>query len=379
MKATAVFMAVVCLLLIAPMARGDKAEALAKIDSLIESGHLDEAKQLIDHLMAHNPGDPDLKRLNQKWLVRKGDLGVLSTDVDFAKPENRKALREACFLVVRATMGGNPEEWSALLFAGDPEQVKEILTERTRVGSAEDRQTAELLLDPPEAPEPTTEELIADVKRGPDSCREALTIATRRKEKALRPFAKQIFGAKTTMDLRIAAAGLLLALGDAGQRDFLVEALEADRPIDAVNAARLLARQCGPTLLQLFKQVEENDLVLRAKPQILAEFIVGTGNWRDAEGKPAPGAVEFLTGLLTSPGHHVDAARALGALHDPAAVPALLDYLKKPRPADDEDEATAGGLGYLGRTSEGREQVHQAEEMRPTLVAAIALLRATAP
>ena len=101
MRATATVLAIVCLLLLATPSLGGKAEALAKIDALIESGQLDEAKRLIDHLMAHNPGDPDLERLNENWKVRKGDLGVLlKTEGDLWKPEHRAELREASFLVV---------------------------------------------------------------------------------------------------------------------------------------------------------------------------------------------------------------------------------------------------------------------------------------
>jgi len=379
MRATTTLLALVCLLLFASVTLGDKAEALAKIDSMIESGHLNEAKKLIDHLMAHNPGDEDLKRLNEKWKVRKGDLSVLKTDLDLAKPENRKFLREACFLVVRATMGGNPEEWPAFMHVGDDAELERILTARTKLGSEEERRTAESLLTPLPIEESTTEDLIADVKRGPDSCREALLVAAERKEKALRPYAKKIYASDTTPELRIAAAGLLLALGDEKKSKFLVKALETDRPMDALAAARLLARHSGASLPKLFKEVAANDRILRIKPQILSAILAGIGDWRDAEGKPVPGAREFLTGLLTSPRDHIDAARALGALHDPTLVPALLSYLQKPRPVDDDEGAAAGGLGYLGRGSDDHAEVHQAEEMRPILVAAIALLRATAP
>lgn len=383
MRATTTLLAIVCLFVCTSVSLADKkAEALAKIDSLIESGHLDDAKRLIDHLMAHNAGDPDLMRLNEKWKVRQGDLGLLATDLDLAKPENRAQLREACFLVVRATMGGNPEEWETLRQAGDDAQVTAILTERTKLGSEEERQTAKALLNPVPVKEPTKEELIADAKRGPDSCREALLLAAQWKVRALKPVAKQVFAADTSAGLRIAAAGLLLSLGDKSKRDALMESLETDRPVDAVTAARLLAVDPGTPLIDWFKAVEGNDRILRAKPQILSTILAEIGSWRGGDGLRTPGGREFLTGLLASPDHHIDAARALGALHDPEAVPALLDYLRKPRPLDEEDDATAGGLGYLGRghdEHDEHEEVHQAEELRPILVGAIALLRATAP
>ncbi len=378
MRTTAALLALVLVLLFCSPTLGDKkAEALARIDSLIESGHLDEAKKLIDHLLAHNPGDADLKRLFEKWKVRKGDLGALKTDLDLGKPENRGRLRDACFLVIRATMGGNPEEWAALLTVGDDAQAAGILNERMTRGSEEERRTAKAILNPLPIEEPTVEELVGDVKRGPDSCREALRLAARCKEKRLKPYAKKIFAADTTVELRIAAAGLLLALGDDSPRKFLLKALEADRPADAVAAARVLVRHPADPLTKLFGAVTEDERILRAKPQILEEILAGIGDWRDGEGQPTPGARKFLTDLLASPRHHIDAARALGALHDPKAVSALLAYLRKPLP--EEEGAAAGGLGFLGRETDAHAQAQEAEELRPILVGAIALLRATAP
>ncbi len=378
MRATATLLALVCLLLFASVSLGDKAEALAKVDSLIESGRLDEARKLIDHLMSYNPDDEDLKRLNEKWKVRKGDLGLFRTGLDLARRENRKALREACFLAVRATMGGNPEEWAALAEIRDDEVVKQILTERTLRGSEDERRTARELLHPGPTVIPTPEQLIADVKRGPDSCREALLIGAEGRVKALRPFAERIFAADTTMGLRVAAAGLLLSLGDKSKREFLRQALRADRPVDAVTAARLLAVDPGTPLIAWFKAAGENERILRAKPRILSVILGEIGSWRGEDGRRTPGAREFLTGLLASPDHHIDAARALGALHDPEAVSALLQYLRKPKPANDDD-AAAGGLGYLGGRNGAHAEVRQAEELRPILVACIAILRTTAP
>ncbi len=377
MRPTPKLLVIVLVLLLCSPTLGDKAEALAKIDSLIESGHLDQAKKLIDHLLAHNPEDADLKRLFEKWKVRKGDLGALKTDLDLGKPENRERLRDACFLVVTATMGGNPEEWAALLDVGDDTRAEAILNARTSHGSEEDRRTAKAILNPLPIEEPTVEELIADVKRGPDSCREALRLAAMRKERKLKPYAKKIFAADTTLELRIAAAGLLLALGDDSPRKFLLQTLEADRPADAVAAARVLVRRPAAPLTKLFTAVTENERILRAKPQILEEILAGIGDWRDGEGKPTPGARKFLTGLLVSPQHHIDAARALGALHDPEAVSPLLGYLRKPLPED--EDAAAGGLGFLGRGTNAHAEVQEAEELRPILVGVIALLRATAP
>jgi PBS lyase HEAT-like repeat-containing protein len=139
----------------------------------------------------------------------------------------------------------------------------------------------------------------------------------------------------------------------------------------------VLARHPKGKLTSLFAEVEEDEEILRVKPILLAEVLAAMGDYRDREGKPEAGVREFLTGQLSSPEHCVDAARALGALHDEAAVPALLAFLRNPRP-EDEDDATGGGLGFLGRSTGARAETAAAESLRHILVGAIALLRSTA-
>jgi hypothetical protein len=367
----------ICVLLLllvvlpAPPVRAGKAEALAKIEKLLEEGHLDEAKALIDHLLAHNPGDADLLRLREVWRVRKGKLGELLAEEDLERPEKREVLRDLCWRIVEATAPGNAEEWDALLRAGDDERAKKLLERRRESGNEEEKRVAARLLSPEARERPTAEALVAELRKGPAEALAALRVAEEDRVAAAKPYAKQILAKAGDPELRFAAAAVLLALGDEGPRTALEKALHSSRPVDAVEAGRVLFRHPGKSKRagrELFERIRDDEAVLRAKSALLAIGIASIG----ASGED--GALEFLTGLLDDADHRVDAARALGVLGDAAAVPALLAYLRAPPP--EEEDATSAGLGYLGRKT-GIREAEATEEVRPALVGALSVLSVT--
>ncbi len=355
-------------------AKGSKAEVIAKIEALLEEGDLDGAKEMIDHFLARNAEDPDLLRLLDAWRVRKGGLAEFVEGEGLEKPENRERLRAAALRVVRATMRGNPDEWAGLRGAVDDRTFEALLVIPKVGGTPEDMRVAEEMLAPPApASERTPEALLAAAAAGRDERLSALREAEARKLAAMRPEAeKALAGAGDDAETRAAAAAVLLALGDEKPRAGLVAALSSERAVDAVEAMQVLARHPGKGAKPrqaLYAEVEKSEKILgRLKPTLQSLLI-------EALGRPPaePGAREFLEGLLASPVHHVDAARALGALGDPAALTALLAYLRAPLPSDEEDPA-GGGLGFLGQ-AEGLRAAAAAEEVRPYLVAAIAILR----
>ena len=367
-------------LTIAPAAHaGGKEEALAKIRTAMDAGHLDEAKHMIDHLLSRNPGDKDLLALLETWRVRKGQLGPILDEEGLGKPENFPRLRELCFEVVAATMGGNPEEWAGLRDLGeeDATRVTGLLEARLGAGSEEDRTTARALLEPEEPGPPsaaTPDELVARIRAGRGPAIDALRIGEETRVRKLTPFAEKVFeSAGSDFELRFAAAGCLLALGKDTPRKELRASLRAARAVEAAAALEVLLRHPGDgeaALLDLYREIEADEEILRAKPALLSMTIEAIGD----SGRPR--SREFLTGLLDSPDHRVDAARALGALHDVGAVEALIAYLRAP-PANPES-TVGGGLGFLGGTGPGKEAVAAAETVRPALVGAIAILRATA-
>ncbi len=358
---------------------GKKEEALAKIQAFLDEGDLENAKGLIDFLLRKNPGDADLLRLLDEWRIRKSGIGPLLEAGDLEKPENREKLRAILFRVVEATARGNPEEWEALLHAGDDARARRILARLAGGGAPEDRRVARDLLarigKPPPAPAPPrpVADLLCAAREGPESCLAALREAERRRLRALAPVARKVLASKASPELRFAAAGLLLALGESGPRRTLRAALSSPRAVEAVAAFEVLLRHPGKgerPLQALLEAVEKDETIGRAKPTLLALGFRAVAEARE------PGARALLTSHLAEPDLRVDAARALGVLGDPGAVPALLDYLRRPPPA--EEDATGGGLSFLGRT-QGLKDAAAAEEVRPLLVGALALLRVTAP
>ncbi|MHC4862212.1 MAG: HEAT repeat domain-containing protein, partial [Planctomycetota bacterium] len=321
----------------------------------------------------------DLHRLQDEWRLRKGQVKSL-----LMKGRCRVDVTGGCWRVIEATMRGNPEEWPILLRLletrpGDRDRVKVALERHRDRGAAEDRRVAaELLAKLGRAekapPDRSPEELVAAIRKGPEECLGALREAERRKVEEVAPLAKTVFAKAGSAELRFAAAGALLALGDEDPRKSLLEALRSERAIDAVHAVRVLLRHPGSgeaPIRALFAGIRADEEILRVKPTLLALAIEALG---ESEEK---GAREFLEGLLDSPRHRIDAARALGAIGDYGSNEALRRFLLTPPPRDEEG-ATEGGLGYLGKAA-GLEAAAEAEELRPLLVGAIAFLRLRTP
>jgi hypothetical protein len=355
--------------------RGKKAEVVTRIEALLAEGDLDGAKEMIDFFLGKNPGDADLLRLLDDWRVRKGDLSGLFAE-GLGKPERRADLRAAALRAVTATVRGNPEEWEALTRALPEDEWRALLAPLAASGTPEDRRTAEDLLArsaPAKVPERTPAELIEAAKAGRDGCLSALREGEARKLAELEPLAQKVFAsAGGDAELRAAAGGILLALGDAPARIALRKSLASSRPIDGVEAMQVLARHPGGgdrPIQSLLAGIEADEGILgRLKPTLIALGIAALCR------VPAEaGARVYLEGKLASPDYHADAARALGELGDPAAIPALLAFLRAPVPRD-EDDTTGGGLGFL-EGSEGLKEAAAADEVRPYLVASIALLR----
>jgi HEAT repeat protein len=382
MKTIACVLLLACLFAAAPpaTAKGSKAEVLQKIQALLDQGDLDQAKQMIDFFLGKNPGDADLLALADRWRVQRGDLSDLLAGEDLASPAKRELLRSAAFKIVAATMAGNPEEWDALLSVGDTDRVKALLARARDNGQPEDRQTATRLLGRLDAPEKAAEDVPPErllvAVRSPDPKQQLWGLGRAEADKVgiVRDDAERLWKKSGDIEVKYAAAGVLLALGDPAVRKELTAALHADRPVDAVQAGKVLIRHPGPapTALQtLVAKIEKDDAIGRARPTLLSLGLAGLA------GKGEPGTREFLEARLSRPDLRVDAARALGALGDPDAVPALIRYLKSPPPA--REEATAGGLGFLGSKTGGAAATAAAESIRPALVGALAILRLTRP
>lgn len=356
-------------------AKGGKAEVLQKIEALMDGGDYDQARQMIDYFLGKNPGDPDLLVLLDRWRVRQGDLaGVLEM------PEGREATRAACWRVVAATMKGNPDEWAPLLDAGDPARATDLLAGAKATGTPEDRRVAGELLErlaAPAAEGPTDvppERVLAAIRSDdPDQVLWGLRLAEERKLASAKADARRIWEKSDAPDEKYAAAAVLLALGEEKVGDALRETLRADRPVDAVEAGKALFRHPGadPKAAQkLLDAIGSDERIGRAKPTLVSLGLAAVA------GRNEPGAREYIEARLSEPDARVDAARALGALGDDAAVPALLEYLRSPPPA--REGATSGGLGFLGGRSGGASDAAAAETLRPALVGALAILRLTA-
>lgn len=359
----------------AALAKGSKAEVLRKIEALMDGGDDDQAKQMIDYFLGKNPGDADLLVLLDRWRVRQGDLaGVLE------KPEGREATRAACWRVVAATMKGNPDEWAPLLDAGDPARAKELLAAAKETGTPEDERVAGELLARLAAPAakgprdvPPDRILAAIRSEDPDQRLWGLGLAEERKLATARADAKRIFETADAPDEKYAAAAVLLALGEEKLRAGLRETLRADRPVDAVEAGKALFRHPGAdakAVQELLDAIGKDERIGRARPTLVSLGLAALAERKE------PGARSYLEARLAEPDVRVDAARALGALGDDAAVPALMEYLRSPPPA--REEATSGGLGFLGGHSGGASDAAAAETLRPALVGALAILRLTA-
>lgn len=373
------FCAVLLLAWAAPPAhaKGSKATVLKRIEKLLQEGDMDQAKRMIDFFLGKNPGDPDLLRLLDRWRVRKGDLGPILSGKDLADPRHRTELRRAAWRIVVATAPGNPDEWPALLDAGRSERVEKLLTQRRTQGDAEEQRMARKLLEEmsgqasPKAPR-SLDDLRAALKTSSrDEQVAALREAERRGLSALKPEAKKIYENAKDPELRFAAAGLLLAVGDRSIRPSVEKAARSGDAYREVEALKVLLRHPGPgrtPIQDRIRSMEKDDSIGLAKHTMLSLAIAALGTARE------PGALKFLESRLTNPTERVDATRALGALGDPAAVPALLHELRSPPKGD--DAASGGGLGFLAK-SEGARKAAQAEDVRPDLVAAIAILRVT--
>ncbi|MEN8151960.1 MAG: hypothetical protein ABFS86_19250 [Planctomycetota bacterium] len=356
-----------------------KQQVLDKIESLIEEGDLDTAGRMIDFFLDKNPGDEDLVRMKEKWRIAKGEVGPLLEEEGLGTPEKRKRLREVCWKIAGASMKGNPDEWEALLGTGEPAKAKGLLGKAAKRGAAEDRRTAETLIGrlDGKSPAPMTVKEIEGVLAGSDAAAQvrALRQIEDGKLSKLRRKAAEVHGSASDPEVRAAAAGALLALGDAKVRPTLLADLKSERPVEAVLAMEVLVRHPGKgkaPLIALFGKIEADEAILRVKPTLLSLAIGGIGDGQEE------GALEFLSKKLTEPTHAVDAARALGALGDEKAVDALIAYLKKP-PRSAEDDTTGSGLGFLGGQGKGMKDAAAAEELRPRLVGALAILRVTAP
>jgi hypothetical protein len=371
---------VLALVVAAPAARakGSKAEVLAKIEGLLESGDLDQAKQMIDFFLGKNPGDPDLLVLRDRWRVQQGDMAGL-----LAAPKDTAETRAACWRIVKATMKGNPEEWEALLHTGDDAQAKALLTAAKESGTPEDQRVAAEVLrgfDPPRPdsngyPDVPADRLLVALRsadRG--QVLWGLHVAEAKRPPEVEPDVKRIFGSSDDPETKYAAAAVLLSLGEYGIRQDLRTALRSDRPVTAVEAGKVLLRYPGddPKAVEtLLAAIEKDDAIGRAKPTLLSLGVMILAKRRE------PGALEFLEARLAAPDLRIDVARALGVLGDAKAVPVLLDWLKTPPPA--REEATSGGLGFLGGSMAGAKAAATAEALRPALVGALAVLRLTAP
>jgi len=357
-----------------------KQQVLDKIDSLIAEGDFDTAKRMIDHFLDKNPGDKELAAKLEKWRIARGDVGPILAEEGLATPEKRKRLRELCWKITGASMQGNPEEWEALLDTGEPKRAAALLSAARKKGkSSQELFVAHLLIAELERakalPRPT-EEQVRSALAGPDGKEkiDALGEVERRKLKAFRTAANKLFKGGADLETRYAAAAALLALGDAKPRKSLLNSLKSEKPVEAVLAMEVLARHPGKgkrPLQALYATIEADEAILRVKGTLLSVAIRGIGDRKE------DGALAFLTKKLTKSETAVDAARALGVLGDPAATAALLAFLKAP-PKDPNDTA-GSGLGFLGGAGGGMKAAAAAEELRPRLVGALAILSVTAP
>ena len=336
---------------------------------------------MIDFFLDKNPADADLLVLKDRWRVRKGDLGGL-----IEQPDDPAALREACWRIVAATRKGNPEEWEALLFAGDPERARTLLAASTETGTEEDRRLAAAMLArldaPPDgAPEeprdvPLERLLVALRSSDPDQVIGALNQMAARgmNDRALVLQARKLWEDETTpFDVRYRAASALLATGDEKPRKALRADLLSGDLRRSVAAGTVLVEQPGDgekALTELLKTIEKEESVGRARPTLMELGLTALAARKE------PGAREYLEAKLASPDYRIDAARALGVLGDAKAVPALVKYVTSPPPED--EDTTSGGLGFLGGAAGGARDVAIAEALRPALAGALAILRLTA-
>jgi hypothetical protein len=383
MNGSKIILLVLLMIAVGPMAAGlaqekasGKQRVLDEIDKRIDGGDLDGAKRMIDHFLEKNPGDADLKARLERWKKLKGGSKGLLEEKGLEKPEKRKRLRELCWQTIAASMKGNPEEWEALLFADDGKRARALLSSAGEKGGAEDRRTAKALIERLDGkkPAPLTTAQLKAAFAGSDAAAKvrAYRAVEDRKLKSFRSAANK--GLKSLdAETRFAAAGAALALGAEKPRQMLLAALKG-RPFEAALAMEVLARQPGQgehPLKDLYAKIEADEEILRVKGTLLAITLKGIGATKEAGGR------EFLTKKLGDGDTAVDAARALGAFGDAAAVPALLGFVRSP-PKPKDDDAAGGGLGFLGGAGGGVKEAAAAEELRPRLVGALAILRITA-
>jgi len=381
MRAAAILIAVLLIASSAALAQSraeKKQQVLDKIDSLIDEGDFETAKRMIDHFLDRNPGDEDLVAKLEKWRIAKGDVGPLLAEEGLETPARRKRLREICWKIAAASMKGSPEEWEALLHAGEPEKARALLAAAGKTGGPEDRRTADAILSRLGGKKPLAmkEEEIRAALEGKDAATlvRALRAIEDRRRKAFSRQANKLFEGGADLETRYAAAAALLALGDAKPRKNLLVSLTSGRPVEAVLAMEVLARHPGRgkrPLQDLYTKIEADEEILRVKGTLLSIAIRGIGARKEN------GARTFLEKKVLTPDTATDAARALGALGDDGATAALVAYLKSP-PKDEKEDAAGSGLGFLGGAAGGMKEASAAEELRPRLVGALAILRVTA-
>ncbi len=378
-----------------------RAKALARVDALIESGHLDEADALLTHLTRHNPEDPDLKKLREKLLVRQGKLETVLAEGDaLAAPERRPELRAACWRIVAATATGSPEEIRNLVGVGDEARLREVLAvlklaeaEAPRavaaevlavLGDAEARARLDARVKAgdlsalrcvPDEMAGAYRDHIVRALGGDTPPEVACELAARLRLKSTRARLVVVLK-KGDPSNRVAAAGALLALGEKSARRVLGTVFSSGTPSESVTA--LTGRAAHPGAgrtprLKLLARVEKAPPVPRLKGTMVDVVLAALGRSKE------PGARDELLARLKTRGSALTAARALGELGDDGAVPGVLAYLRKPpKAAAGEASATAGGLDFLGGGA-GSPEMKRAMALEPRLVAAIALLRMTRP
>jgi HEAT repeat protein len=389
------------LVLLAPPTAAEptaREKALAHIDALIEADELEEAEHRIEHLLRHNAGDPGLVALRAKLRIRQGRLEDLLRDgVGLLRPDRRADLRGICWRIVEATASGNSEEFAAIAAAGDADRALALLRRLSGRGSAEQKRVAIETLaragdtaalkaieerlrggDPaalralPEDRLARHGKLLTDLLRAPSPPPEVFESLARLNDAAARPAIRRHLESDEA-PVRVAAAGALLAMGDRGARVVLLKAYRTGSPVEAVAALTHLAARPKPgktSLLALLREVEEKPPVPRLKPELVEIVLTAIGR------RGGPAAREALEARLKAPATAMAAARALGRLGDPEALPAVFAFLVEPPEETGTEGAAEGGLGFLGRSTAG-EAASRAADLQPRLVGALSLLQLT--
>jgi HEAT repeat protein len=373
-------------------------KALALVDSLIESGKLEEAEHRLAHLLGHHPSDSDLLRLRTKLRIRQGKLEVVLREGDaLLAPERRGELRAACWRIVEATVSGSPEELPTLAEVGDTDRARALLEKLALIGSAEQKRVAvetlarmgdaealkaieerisggdlDALLALPDGRLAAHAKRVLEALRSPEPPIAACAAASRLGLDDARPLLRKIVR-RDDPHLRVAAAGALLAMGDGSSRVVLEKVYATGKPIEVVPALTHLAaypKSGHKTLVALLKSVEEKPSVPRLKPDLMEIVLAALGR------TGGHGVRRVLERRLKDPTVAMAAARALGRLGDSNAAPGILAFLREPPKETGTEAAADGGLGFLGRSTEGA-AVARAVDLQPRLVGALALLRVT--